>query len=206
MLNPSHPSSPRLLDRLADALHVRHYAPGLIRAYVDWVRRFIFFHHKRHPAELGAVEVAAFLDYLGGPEAEATLFQHAEAGRALHFLYTVLLENPLPNLTLPPGLPDAPPSSTGAESAPKLLDQMRHVLRVRHYARRTEDCYTDWAKRFIFFHNKRHPVDLGSDEVSAFLDYLAGAEKPLSLSARRQARHFAFITASFWRSPLPTSV
>src|SRR5262245_8935336 len=81
------PSSPRLLDQLAQALHARNYAPGLIRAFVDWVRRYIFFHHKRHPAELGTAEVSAFLGYLTGPAAETTLFQQAEAARALHFLY-----------------------------------------------------------------------------------------------------------------------
>ena len=56
---------------------------------------------------------------------------------------------------------------------PRLLDQMREAIRVRHYSIRTEDTYVDWARRFILFHNKRHPSQLGPPEVAAFLTYLA---------------------------------
>jgi hypothetical protein len=52
---------------------------------------------------------------------------------------------------------------------PKLLDQLRHALRARHYSIRTEDAYVDWAKRFILFHHKQHPAQLGPAEVNAFL-------------------------------------
>ena len=48
---------------------------------------------------------------------------------------------------------------------PKLLDQVRAVLRVRHYAVRTEQAYTDWIRRFIVFHGRRHPADLGGPEA-----------------------------------------
>ena len=51
---------------------------------------------------------------------------------------------------------------------PKLLDQVRHRIRVKHYSIRTEDAYTDWAKRFILYHQKRHPKDMGVKEVEAF--------------------------------------
>jgi hypothetical protein len=54
------PASPvRFLDRLADALDTRRYTPALVRAYVEWARRFLAFHHKRHPVELGEAEVRA---------------------------------------------------------------------------------------------------------------------------------------------------
>jgi len=56
---------------------------------------------------------------------------------------------------------------------PRLLDQVREVLRVKHYARRTEQSYTHWIKRFILFHQKRHPKDMSSEEVEAFLTHLA---------------------------------
>src|SRR5438552_3005756 len=91
---PGSSSSPKLLDRLTAALHERNYTPALIHAYRDWVRRYIYFHKKRHPAELGSEDVAAFLDYLAGP-GEASLFERAEAGKALRFLHDVLLEKPL---------------------------------------------------------------------------------------------------------------
>jgi hypothetical protein len=48
------------------------------------------------------------------------------------------------------------------ESKTKLLDQMRHVLRLKHMSIRTEKAYVQWAKRFILFHHKRHPADMGA--------------------------------------------
>src|SRR6185437_2002147 len=56
---------------------------------------------------------------------------------------------------------------------PKLLDRLRHACRVRHYSIRTEDAYHDWARRFILFHDKRHPSDMAEAEVNEFLTDLA---------------------------------
>jgi site-specific recombinase XerD len=69
---------------------------------------------------------------------------------------------------------------------PRLLDQVRNALRTRHYSPRTEDTYVDWIKRFILFHNKRHPEKLGARDISAFLTHLA-VEKHVSASTRNQA-------------------
>lgn len=55
----------------------------------------------------------------------------------------------------------------------KLLDDVRDAIRVRHYSIRTEQAYTDWIKRFILFHNKRHPSEMGEKEVARFLTHLA---------------------------------
>ena len=55
----------------------------------------------------------------------------------------------------------------------KLLDRMRDMLRVKHYAIRTETAYIDWVRRFILFHDKRHPATLGAAEITAFLTHLA---------------------------------
>jgi integrase-like protein len=57
--------------------------------------------------------------------------------------------------------------------APKLLDRARTEIRARHYSPRTEETYVAWMKRFILFHNKRHPASMGADEVNAFLTSLA---------------------------------
>ena len=57
--------------------------------------------------------------------------------------------------------------------SPRLLDQVRTCIRTRHYSRRTEDSYVHWIRRFILFHGKRHPVELGAKEVEAFLSDLA---------------------------------
>ena len=56
---------------------------------------------------------------------------------------------------------------------PRLLDQVRSVIRVRHYSRRTEEVYIHWIRRFILFHEKRHPLEMGKSEVEAYLSWLA---------------------------------
>jgi integron integrase len=68
----------------------------------------------------------------------------------------------------------------------KLLDQVREVLRVKHYSIHTEDAYVGWIKRFIFFHGKRHPRDMGATEVQAFLSDLA-VKAEVSASTQNQA-------------------
>lgn len=78
-------------------------------------------------------------------------------------------------------------SSPATKQAPKLLDQLRGAIRVRHYSIRTEEAYVDWVKRYIFFHNKRHPKEMGANEIAAFLSYLA-IERGVSASTQNQAR------------------
>ncbi len=60
-----------------------------------------------------------------------------------------------------------------APAAPKLLDQVRACIRVKHYSIRTENQYVLWIRRFILFHGKRHPRELGAEAVEAFLSDLA---------------------------------
>lgn len=60
-------------------------------------------------------------------------------------------------------------------AAPKLLDQVRDKIRVKHYSIRTETQYIHWVKRFILYHNKRHPREMGAQEVESFLTHLATA-------------------------------
>lgn len=64
-----------------------------------------------------------------------------------------------------------------SEHKPKLLDQVRTTIRRKHYSIRTEDSYVDGSKRYIFFHNKRHPAELGEHEIEEFLNHLAVAKK-----------------------------
>ncbi|MEI7842709.1 MAG: integron integrase [Gallionellaceae bacterium] len=71
--------------------------------------------------------------------------------------------------------------------SPKLLDQVRDKLRVKHYAIRTEQSYVDWIKRYIYFHDKTHPKNLGAQDVEAFLTHLAVAGK-VSASTQNQAK------------------
>ncbi len=78
--------------------------------------------------------------------------------------------------------------NTQAENGlkPKLLDQLREAMRARHYSPRTEQSYVHWVKRFIFFHNVRHPDELAEPEINAFLTHLAIKEK-VSASTQNQA-------------------
>lgn len=70
---------------------------------------------------------------------------------------------------------------------PRLLDRVRAAIRVRHYSIRTEDAYVDWVRRYILFHGKRHPADMGADEVAAFLSDLA-VNRQVSASTQNQAK------------------
>lgn len=74
----------------------------------------------------------------------------------------------------------------GVTPKPRLLDDVRNRIRSKHYSRRTEQSYTHWIKRFILFHGKRHPCDMGATEVEAFLSSLA-VERNVSASTQRQA-------------------
>lgn len=70
---------------------------------------------------------------------------------------------------------------------PKLLDQVRAVIRTLHYSIRTEQAYVDWIRRFILFHKKRHPAEMGKEEIEAFLTHLA-VDGNVSASTQSQAK------------------
>ena len=71
-------------------------------------------------------------------------------------------------------------------TAPRLLDQVRAAIRARHYRRRTEEAYVHWIRRFIVFHNRRHPQELGSADVTAFITWLA-VDQGVAGSTQNQA-------------------
>jgi integron integrase len=75
----------------------------------------------------------------------------------------------------------APPANK-----PKLLDQVREVIRRKHYSIRTEQAYCDWIKRFILFHRKRHPAEMAEPEITAFLTHLA-ANSNVAAATQNQA-------------------
>jgi site-specific recombinase XerD len=92
MISPTNP--PRLFDQLRAAIRRKHSSPRTEEAYVGWVRRFIRFHGTRHPRELGATEVGAFLTHLAVEDAVAASTQN-QALSALLFLYREVLQQPL---------------------------------------------------------------------------------------------------------------
>lgn len=82
---------------------------------------------------------------------------------------------------------DAPNAPADTPHQPKLLERLRIHLRTRHYSIRTEQAYVDWIRRFILFHGKRHPQDMGAAEVEAFLSHLA-VDRQVSASTQNQAK------------------
>ena len=126
-------SPPRtLLGRVRAAVRARHYSPRTEQAYVAWVRRFVVFHGRRHPADLGASEVQAFLTYLAERGRVSAATQN-QAAAALLFLYESVLGRPLP--TAPGGVVHAKESQrlpvvlTRAEVS-AVLRQLRGVPRL----------------------------------------------------------------------------
>ena len=80
----------------------------------------------------------------------------------------------------------SPSGKDGIPEKPRLLDEVRSRIRTRHYSLRTEQAYTHWIKRYIFFHDKRHPVEMGAAEVEAFLTSLA-VERQVAAATQKQA-------------------
>ncbi|MGD8706682.1 MAG: phage integrase N-terminal SAM-like domain-containing protein, partial [Syntrophobacterales bacterium] len=68
----------------------------------------------------------------------------------------------------------------------RLLERVRHAIRIKHYSIRTEQAYVSWVKRYILFHNKRHPAKMGKAEIEAFLTHLA-IDLKVSASTQNQA-------------------
>jgi integron integrase len=152
------PPPPRLLDQLRQTAARCGHGPATLQAFVAWSTRFILFNDKRHPRDLSVSEIGRFLDHVARTEKDPLPAVDA-ARTALDFLYRAVLHLDRGELPWP--------------RPPRLLDQVRHVMRVRHYALRTEECYVQWITRFIRFHGLRHPRELGAAEVTQFLTDLA---------------------------------
>jgi len=91
MSDPSTPKSRKLLDQIRDAIRLKHYSYSTEKTYVHWARRYILFHNKRHPAEMGAVEIETFLTHLAKEDNVSASTQN-QALNALLFLYRSVLK------------------------------------------------------------------------------------------------------------------
>ena len=126
------PTKPRLLDLVRARCRVRHYSIRTEKRYVDWVRRFILFHNKRHPSDMGAKEVEAFLTHLAVSRNVAPSTQN-QALAAILFLYKAVLEIDLPwleNVTRASKPPRLPVVLTREEVRAVLaqLDGVHHLI------------------------------------------------------------------------------
>ncbi len=98
----------------------------------------------------------------------------------------------------------APPAS--APQPPRLLDQVRQALQLRHYSPRTEEIFVEWIRRFVLFHDKRHPAQMAEPEVARFLSHLAVDGPCLALDAGPSpARPSFFSTAASSTGPSAAS-
>lgn len=125
------PKPPRLLDRLREAIRVRHYSIRTEEAYVDWSRRFILFHNKRHPASMGAAEVNAFLTHLAVSKNVSASTQN-QALCAILFLYRNVLDDPLPWISdlVRASRPRRPPVVFARDEVRAILGEMEGVPRL----------------------------------------------------------------------------
>src|SRR5947208_5783064 len=107
---------------------------------------------------------------------------HKKRGREIigHLSYLLLSED---TLAATHRVREAGP---GGAPKPRLLDPVRETVRARHYSRRTEDAYVAWIRRYIFFHGKRHPAEMGAAEVTRFLTALA-VDGHVAASTQNQA-------------------
>ena len=94
MISPP-PQPPKLLDQVASKMRLLYYSIRTERAYGDWIKRFILFHGKRHPREMGAAEIESFLTHLAVEENVAASTQN-QAFSAILFLYQQVLKIELP--------------------------------------------------------------------------------------------------------------
>jgi hypothetical protein len=162
---------PGLLEVLREqARHLGH-AERTVAAYGEWVMSLVRFHSWRHPRQLQAGDVGRFLEHVA-QSSRNPLAANEEARSAAEFLYQRVIGTDIGEIPRP--------------RPPRLLDQVRQVLRVRHYAIKTEQCYIEWIRRFILFHGKRHPRDMGAAELEQFLTDLA-VRGHVSASTQNQA-------------------
>lgn len=198
------PQQPKLLDRLRAALEAQRFAGDTVARFVEWNRRYIVHHGLRHLQTMGREEVEQFLAEIARLGYGATV--QAEARQALTFLYREVLRQELawPDV----GRVNRQPSAvsvqeTALSQSPKLLDRVRGLLRVRRYALSTEECYVAWMRRYILFHHKRHPLELGAGHIEEFLTHLAVKEH-VSASTQAQAFHaLLFLYRQVFEMELP---
>ena len=141
---PPTPPKPRLLDRVRAAVRARHGSRRTEEAYVAWIRRYILFHGKRHPAEMGAPEITRFLTALA-VEGRVAASTQTQALSALLFLYRHVLELDLPWL-------EGVVRAKRPQRLPIVLtrEEIRAVLLPSALARKYPHAGREWAWQWVF--------------------------------------------------------
>jgi integron integrase len=103
-----------------------------------------------------------------------------------------------------PASPQPPPAGAGpAGNRPRLLDELRRQVRLRHYSYRTEQAYVGWVRRYILYHRKRHPASMGAAEVEAFLSHLASVRNVASATQGQAMSAILFLYKAVLKVDLP---
>jgi len=177
-------------DWVVAELRARQLEAATEQAYVGWIKRYPQFCDHQHPARLNQRHLAAFLRTL--TENKTDIQKREEALAAVVFLYRHVLPGSFPWLTAfapkkarpKRASPSMKSQAVGAfrqavadsektKAPTDILERIHRAIRVRNMARETEKIYVNWARRFLLFHNNRHPLAMGKQEVSAFLTHLA---------------------------------
>jgi hypothetical protein len=103
-----------------------------------------------------------------------------------------------------PSSKDVRSGETMEQRPKKLLDHVRDAIRLKHYSRHTEHAYVTWIKRYIFFHDKGHPKEMGAADIEAFLTHLAVRQKVAASTNPALARIRLQALAMLTRCPLPS--
>ena len=89
------------------------------------------------------------------------------------------------------------------DESPRLLDQLRYQARLGHYSYRTEQAYVGWVRRFIVFHNRRHPASMGAAEVESFFSHLASVRNVASATQEQALSAVLFLYKAVLKAELP---
>jgi integron integrase len=209
---PPPPGQPRLFDRVREAIRARHYSLRTEEAYVGWIRRFIFFHGKRHPLEMAEPEINAFVTHLAleGPVSAST---QTQALSALMFLYRHVLRKPLPDLdtVIRAKRPGRLPSVLTRSEVRRLLARMNGTPRLvatllYGTGMRLLECLRLRVKDLEFGNNRIVVRDTkgGEDRVVPF-PVVARAEMP-SWLARVKRIHARDLADGFGSVYLPDAI
>src|SRR5207247_4366861 len=96
-----------------------------------------------------------------------------------------------------------PGTVPGPHQPPRLLDRVRIAIRTRHYSLRTEEAYVGWIRRYIFFHNKRHPQEMGEPEINSFLSGLAVKDRVRASTQNHALSALLFLYRHVLEKPFP---
>jgi integron integrase len=191
-MNPSDPALQSLLLRIADAIQKQPIPPRRASWRMRWVERFVnFVSQPGSPESIAACREQFLTEIASTQSATPWLLREIEEVIGLFTslagvaeLSALLQRQPSPHER--EHLPPPPPQPISRARPVKLIDQIRAVIRTRHYSRRTEEAYIHWVRKFILFHDKRHPLEMGETEVASFLEHLA-VNKSVAASTQNQA-------------------